>query len=212
MSEKEENKTENLNEKTAADLAGSITQDIKELAGKSVDEAKAKIKNIDTEQIKSQVASSASNVKAIDWSQMIIPLENKLLAGLIVSFFLPWVSLGPISASGVSIPGAIQDLANLANAFNQNAETPFTLHYYLLFLIPLGSMAGAWFRYNGDMAKAKLFSLVAAGVFMVFFIGALIEVGADVFNALSYGGLASLVLSISIIVITLNLHTKFKKA
>jgi len=152
-----------------------------------------------------------SVISDINWGEMFAPLENKLLAALLVAFFLPWVSLGPISMSGFSTPGAIQDLGNLAKAFNKKGETPFVLHYYLLFLIPLSSIAGAWFRYKKDESKAKLYTLVSAGVFLIFFIGALISKGIKIFDVMSFGALASLLLSITILVVTFDLHTKFIK-
>ncbi len=202
--------TENSNEKTAADLASSITSDVKELANKGVKEAKEMIKNIDTNQIKNKISDSSSNLKnnakRIDWTLMIAPIESKLLLGLIIAFILPWISLGPINVSGLSIPGAMQDLAQLTD------NSPFILHYYLLFLIPLFSVVGIWLRYNKKESKAKIFTLIPAGIFMVFFIGALIKFGLDVFNAISFGSLASLFISIAILVITFDLHKKFKKS
>lgn len=207
--------TENSNEKTAADLASSITSDVKELANKGVKEAKEMIKNIDTNQIKNKISDSSSNLKnnakRIDWTLMIAPIESKLLLGLIIAFILPWISFGPINASGLSIPGAMQDLAQLTRAFGRN-NSPFILHYYLLFLIPLFSVVGIWLRYNKKESKAKIFTLIPAGIFMVFFIGALIKIGLDVFNAISFGSLASLFISIAILVITFDLHKKFKKS
>ena len=67
-------------------------------------------------------------------------------------------------------------------------------------------------RYNKKESKAKIFTLIPAGIFMVFFIGALIKFGLDVFNAISFGSLASLFISIAILVITFDLHKKFKKS
>jgi len=151
-----------------------------------------------------------SEITNINWGEMFAPLENKLLMALLVAFFLPWVSFGPISISGMSIPGAVSDLGALVGGFNKG-DKPFTLHYYLLFLIPLSSIAGAWFRYKKDEQKAKLFTLAAAGVFLIAFIGALIGVGTKLFNGMSFGGLISLIVSIAIFVIVFELHTKFTK-
>jgi hypothetical protein len=130
----------------------------------------------------------------------------------VIAFFLPWASMGPISASGYSIPGAIQDLSNMAKAFDRNADTPFVLHYYLLFLIPIGGISSAWFRYTKNLTKAKISGLVASGVFLLFFIGALIKIGTDVFDAMSFGSLASLLLSLAFVAVTFRLQEKLNRS
>ena len=64
--------------------------------------------------------------------------EIILLAGLIISFFLPWLDLGIMSISGYEIPNRISNIVSLANTISDSDGTPPILIWsYIIYLIPL---------------------------------------------------------------------------
>ena len=112
---------------------------------------------------------------------------------LVVSFFLPWMSMGPISASGQAVVG----LASMVNALA-----------YAFYLIPLAGAALAFLEFSGKgtAEQQKQAELAAGAVTLLSLAYCLVEVGGDLFSGLGIGayltilaGIGSLLLGLGVI-------------
>ena len=120
-------------------------------------------------------------------------ISGILGAVLVVSFFLPWVSMGPINASGQAVIGLASMVSGLAYAF---------------YLIPLSGAALAYLEFsgNGTPEQQKQAEIAAGAVTILCFGYCLMEVGGDLFEGLGFGayltilaGIGSLLLGLGVI-------------
>ena len=223
------------NEKSAAELANSIKENTKKLASKGIQQVKGQIAKIDKNAIKNRFKEGAESAKSkfkegaesakskfkegtepvkkgtnsIDFKKVIAPLESKIALGLFISFFLPWIAFGPISANGFSIPGAIKDLSTMVSAVDETTDVSGIWIYFLLYLIPIFSAVTIWMKYKNK--SSLISSTIASGTLLFFFILTLIRTGSDFFNVISFGLILSVLLSIGLIVETYGLRHKFTK-
>lgn len=139
--------------------------------------------------------------------------ETILLAGLFVSFFLPWIDLGFMSISGYEIPNRISNLISLANTFSDSSKTPPILMWaYIVYLIPLLSGLAIILNFNGKHTKDLS---IGVGIFTLgLFVYSYLSLGKEfknIFSVFSVGIYATLSFSVAIILFSILKKNNLKR-
>ena len=95
--------------------------------------------------------------------------ENIFAAGLILSFFLPWISFGGFfSINGLDMPTMLSGLGKIAKGFSgkENADTAGTGIFYIFYLIPILGLIYALINYGG-----KVINLLSIGGYLTILCG-----------------------------------------
>ena len=126
--------------------------------------------------------------------------ENLCAVGLIVFFFLPWISIGGfISFAGYEIPNTAKGLGQFAAAMGSRTGKvdPQVYLYYLIYLMPIFSVLTIIFGMAGISTKAT--GLIAGAVPIVALIYALSQRGLDTFEVMAIGAWLTLLTAIAML-------------
>ena len=116
--------------------------------------------------------------------------ENIFVAGLILSFFLPWISFGGFfSINGLDMPTMLSGLGKIAKGFSgkENADTAGTGIFYIFYLIPILSISYLVLTLKKNK-NIKVISIITGLIPILGLIYALINYGSKVIHLLSIGG------------------------
>ena len=138
-------------------------------------------------------------------------IENYCAIGLLVCFFLPWLQIGEtisISRKGYQIPNLAHDIGKGIGQFKgllggSGNTDPRVFWYYLIYLIPVFSVITIILGIMGKNVKATGF--LAAAVPIGWFIYALIKMGTDLFNIMTFGAYLTLLCAIIMILAVVEL-------
>lgn len=129
-------------------------------------------------------------------------VEIILLAGILISFFLPWVDLTFFSISGFEVPKRIANLDCLFNAFSDEDQTsPIVLWSYSLYSIPLLSIIAIILNLIGK--QKRVLELTVASIPIIIVLLCFLLFGGEfnqVINYFTIGIYLTLFLSIGLII------------
>jgi hypothetical protein len=126
-------------------------------------------------------------------------LETLLAIGLLIAFFLPWVSLGGlVKFSGYDIPDIARGVGQLGQIFTKKEVSQWQMALYnVVYLIPLLSISIVVL----DILKkgTKAFSLALGVLPILLFTFAINRAGKSIFQGLSVGAYLTFILGIGLI-------------
>lgn len=134
-------------------------------------------------------------------------VEIILLAGILISFFLPWVDFTFFSISGYEIPIRIANLENFSNTFsNQDQTSPIVLWSYTLYLIPFLSISALILNIIGK--QKRVLEKIVASIPIIIVLFFYLVFGNQAFNTFTIGIYLTLFLSISLIIYSFTYKKK----
>ncbi|MCK5268934.1 MAG: hypothetical protein KAR07_12210 [Spirochaetes bacterium] len=116
--------------------------------------------------------------------------ENIFAVGLILAFFLPWISFGGFfSLNGLDMPRILGGLGEIAKGFSdkKNVDTSGTWIFYIFYLIPILSISYLVLTLKKNK-NIKVISIITGLIPILGLIYALINYGSKVIHLLSIGG------------------------
>jgi len=125
-------------------------------------------------------------------------LESKFSIALIVAFFLPWFSMGIVSFSGYSLPSAVIAMYELRASFGGKSPNDALMFLYLIYLIPILSLATIILDIKGKNIKITAF--ITSVIVLGSFIFLMITTGLKAFNGFSIGAYLTLIIAVLLLV------------
>tara|TARA_B100000700_G_scaffold155080_1_gene172239 strand:- start:3 stop:431 length:429 start_codon:yes stop_codon:yes gene_type:complete len=132
-------------------------------------------------------------------------IENICAIVLLVAFFLPWVSVFGMSASGFSIPGIVSQFSQLGSSISgESASVPWQV--YLVYLVPLTAVGVLVTDFlKTDEMIARIVAILAGVVPIAGVIYMLIEGGGEVFSYLGFGAYLTILAAIGMLLATFGI-------
>tara|TARA_Y100001970_G_scaffold147465_1_gene181063 strand:+ start:891 stop:1319 length:429 start_codon:yes stop_codon:yes gene_type:complete len=132
-------------------------------------------------------------------------IENICAIVLLVAFFLPWVSVFGMSASGFSIPGIVSQFSQLGSSISgESASVPWQV--YLVYLVPLTAVGVLVTDFlKTDEMIARIVAILAGVVPIAGVIYMLIQGGGEVFSYLGFGAYLTILAAIGMLLATFGI-------